>query len=210
MKSSNQTLAKRALMVTPLLAGAALLLGACGDAGSASNTTALQLSSTDYQTIAPVESTSTTTTIAGQPAGTVTTDVTEYTVQSGDVPVNVAKRFGVTLDALNLANADTAGYSGFYVGLVIKIPAGATIPDPTATTTTVAGATPAQTTTTIAGGGDNCAPGSYVIEDGDLPSTVAKKFDVTLDQLDAANVNTKGYKNFIVGITIVIPAKSDC
>ena len=30
------------------------------------------------------------------------------------------------------------------------------------------------------------------------------------NQLDAANVNTQGYKSFIVGVTIVIPAKTGC
>ena len=34
---------------------------------------------------------------------------------------------------------------------------------------------------------------------------MAAKFDVTVAQLDAANVNTKGYTNFIVGVKIVIP-----
>jgi LysM repeat protein len=146
------------------------------------------------------------------PAGTVTTEVTEYTVQKGDTQFGVANRFSVTLDALNLANSDTAGYGAFYVGLKIKIPAGAVIPDPTAssTTTTLAGSTPAETTTTLAGGASNCAAGSYTIVANDLPSTVAKKFDVTKEQLDAANVNTKGYKNFVVGIKIVIPAKDGC
>ena len=84
---------------------------------------------TNFATLPPTESTSTTTTVAGgQAAGTVTTEVTEYTVQTGDVPFTVATRFKVSLDALELANVDTEGYSIFYPGLVIKIPAGATIP----------------------------------------------------------------------------------
>jgi len=40
---------------------------------------------------------------------------------------------------------------------------------------------------------------------GDLPGTVAKKYDVTLEQLIAANAGTNGYKSFIVGTKIVIP-----
>jgi LysM repeat protein len=140
----------------------------------------------------------------------VTTDITLYAIQANDVPFTVANKFKVGLDALNLANADTPGYGAFYVGLKIKIPAGATIPDSTtpANTTTTVGGTPAETTTTIAGGGSNCAQGSYTIQAGDLPGTVAKKFDVTVAQLDAANAKTKGYKNFIVGVKIVIPASN--
>jgi hypothetical protein len=37
---------------------------------------------------------------------------------------------------------------------------------------------------------------------------VAQKFDVTVAQLDEANASTKGYKNFIVGVKIIIPASS--
>ena len=46
----------------------------------------------------------------------------DYTIAPGDVPLTVAKKFDTTLDALNQANADNAGYAKFYVGAVIKIP----------------------------------------------------------------------------------------
>lgn len=195
------------------VAVAGLAISACGESSTATTSSVASVSdSTAFPTIPVTESTSTTTTLPGSggTAGQVTTEVTEYTVQSGDVPFTVALKFNVTLEALELANADTEGWGAFFVGLKIKIPAGATIPDPSATTTTVGGGTPAQTTTTIAGGGDNCAAGTYVIQEGDLPGRVAAKFDVTLEQLDAANVNTQGYKAFIVGVTIIIPAKTGC
>ena len=144
----------------------------------------------------------------------MTTEVTEYKIQPNDVPFTVANKFGITDDALALANADTQGYGAFYVGLKIKIPAGAVIPDTSATTTTVAGTgdttATGDTTTTLAGGGSTCAQGSYTIQANDLPSTVAKKFDITVAQLDEANAGTKGYKNFIVGVKIIIPAKQGC
>jgi LysM repeat protein len=208
-QQSARSHVKRSIVWSPLLVGAAVLLGACGEDGTATTSSVAGMGPTNYHTLPTVLATSSTSTLpGGQPAGTITTDVTEYTVQAGDVPFTVAQDFNISLDALNLANAETSGYSAFYVGLVIKIPAGATIPG-SVTTTTLPG-TPVETTTTLAGGGDNCAPGSYVIVEGDIPSRVAEKFDVTLAQLDAANVNTQGYQNFIVGITIVIPAKSDC
>ncbi|MFZ4720449.1 MAG: LysM peptidoglycan-binding domain-containing protein [Ilumatobacteraceae bacterium] len=204
--------------LVPVGVGAALLLSACGDSATATTSTVLTLESTAYQTLPPTPSTlppTTTVNGAAPPPGATTPDVTEYTVKSGDVQFTVANKFGVTLDALNLANADTAGYGAFYVGLKIKIPAGATIP--TETTAPPSGATdptqpttPAETTTTLAGGGSNCAQGSYTIQPGDLPSTVAKKFDVTVAQLEEANAATKGYKNFIVGVKIIIPAKEGC
>ena len=46
-----------------------------------------------------------------------------YTVEEGDYPIGVAEKFDVTIDALNTANASTAGYSSFYPGLEIVIPA---------------------------------------------------------------------------------------
>ncbi|MEJ7722452.1 MAG: hypothetical protein WKF58_19380 [Ilumatobacteraceae bacterium] len=39
---------------------------------------------------------------------------------------------------------------------------------------------------------------------------MAQNFDVTLDQLNAANANTAGYAGFYPGLEIVIPAASDC
>ena len=195
--------------VLSVLVGAALL-SACGD-GSAtgSSTTAVNLNSTSFATLAPTPSTlppETTLPTEGQ----VSAAAQEYTIAAGDVPVNVAKRFGVTLDALNLANANTPNYDKFYVDTVIKIPEGALVPAPT--TTVAAGATPtatttgdAATTTTLAANENGCTVGTHEIIAGDLPGTVAKKYDVTVAQLDAANTGTKGYKNFIVGVKIVIP-----
>jgi LysM repeat protein len=198
------------ILLAPLAFGA-LLFSACGDGSTATTSSVVNLESTNYNTLATTASTlppPTTLVGATVPAGQATTDITEYTVQAGDVPFNVANRYGITVDALSLANVDTPGYGAFYVGLKIKIPAGAITPSSTVPTDTTLPATPSETTTTLAGGASNCAQGSYTIVDGDLPFTVAKKFDVTVDQLNAANANTKGYQNFIVGVKIIIPASS--
>lgn len=45
-----------------------------------------------------------------------------YTVEAGDYPIGVAQKFDVTIQALNEANANTAGYSTFYPSLEIIIP----------------------------------------------------------------------------------------
>ena len=47
----------------------------------------------------------------------------EYTIEENDIPIRVAEKFDVTVDALNAANATTSGYNAFYVGLEIVIPA---------------------------------------------------------------------------------------
>jgi LysM repeat protein len=45
-----------------------------------------------------------------------------YVLQSGDMPIRIAERFGVTLDALNYANRNTSGYGAFIVGTRVRIP----------------------------------------------------------------------------------------
>jgi LysM repeat protein len=57
-----------------------------------------------------------TTTVSNCPVG-------EYTIVAGDYPGAVATKFDTTVGALNIANQNTKGYSSFYAGLVIKIPA---------------------------------------------------------------------------------------
>ena len=82
-------------------------------------------------------------------------------------------------------------------------------PDTTATTTSPGDTTPANTsapTTTVPSDGNGCTTGSYVITAEDTTRTaVAQKFDITVDQLDAANANTKGYSSFYPGLKIIIP-----
>jgi LysM repeat protein len=47
----------------------------------------------------------------------------EYTIEEGDTTrLKVAEKFDVTVEALDAANANTAGYSSFYPGLKIVIP----------------------------------------------------------------------------------------
>lgn len=46
-----------------------------------------------------------------------------YKVEAGDYPIGVAQKFDVTIEALNAANASTAGYASFYPSLEIVIPA---------------------------------------------------------------------------------------
>ena len=196
----------------PMFVGAALL-SACGSGdGTASSTTvpATDLGGTAYHTIPPTQSTIPPAT--GAPAeGDRNPAEQEYTIQSGDYEGKVASRFGISVDELRAANVTTPNYSMFYPGLKIKIPAGALVPGATTDTTPTADpgastppATSAGPTTTLAPSG-TCTPGTYVIAANDLPSTVAKKFDVTVAQLDEANKDTKGYKAFIVGVKINIP-----
>lgn len=194
-------------------AAAALGLVSCADDLASPSTTAVQIGATNYVTLPPTPSTEAPPVVTGgvQPEQT-------HTIEAGDLPVTIAKKFNVPfaeLMALNGWVLEGQFVTNFPpVGTVIRIPAGGTLPGDTVPTTAPVGETPTQSTseptTTIAGGGDNCAPGSYEIESGDVPINVAKKFDTTVEALNAANANTAGYDSFYVGLAIVIPGKTDC
>jgi LysM repeat protein len=191
---------------------------ACGDDAETTATTAVQIGATNYVTIPPTPSTEAPPVTTGGPQ-----PEQAYTIEAGDLPVTIASKFNVAfadLMALNEWVLEGQFVTNFPpVGTVIRIPAGGTLPGetlppepetaaPTDETTTETTAAPA---TTLAGGGDNCEPGSYVILAEDTSrQRVADKFDVTVVALDAANAGTAGYAAFYPGLTIVIPAKTDC
>lgn len=200
--------------VAPFVLAVAVLLSACGDSSTASTSTVVDLTGTAYATLAPTQSTipSSTTVAAG---GSISETPQEYTIKDTDTSrQKVADYFGITVAALDQANIATPGYSAFYAGLKIIIPAGAKVPSAVTETTTPTATTPGDTTattsgattTTVASNGDGCTTGSYVITADDTSRTaVAEKFDITVDQLDAANANTKGYSAFYPGLKIIIP-----
>ncbi len=206
--------------VVSVLVGVALL-SACGDGSSTgSSTTGVNLNSTSFATLAPtLSSLAVETSVPAE--GQISPVAQEYTIQPTDTSrVKVANLFGITVAVLDQANVATPSYSAFYPGLKIVIPAGAKVPGPTPTPTptptSVAGGTDTATSTatttadatstSVASNGSGCATGSYVITADDTTRTkVAKKFDITVDQLDAANANTKGYSAFYPGLKIVIP-----
>jgi LysM repeat protein len=222
----------RVRLVALAVAGvSSIALAACGDSPSSDSPTTLGLTSTNWATVATVPQSEVSTVPRATPAPgeTVPTEQT-YTIQDGDTSrIKVATKCGVTVDALDAANTSTANYSMFFVGLEIIVPAGAIYQcgGTEATTTTAAGGTgtatatttatgtgttvAGSTTTTIAGGGDNCQAGSYTITAEDTTRVaVAQKFDVTVEQLDAANAATTGYSAFYPGLVIVIPPKAGC
>lgn len=104
-----------------------------------------------------------------------------YTVQPGDSPARIAKKFGVTIEALLQANKEKYAClskqppCALQVGWVLAIPG-----DPPYAGTTNNSAS--QNNTPSQG-----QAGTYVVKSGDAPSKIAKKFGVTLDALVAAN-----------------------
>jgi lipoprotein NlpD len=198
-----------AVIVGPVVAGA-LILASCGaDDGAASVTTIdLSSASTAFVVRPPATTAPPPDSVA---EGEVVTTEQEYVVQAGDTPIGVAQKFGVPVADLIAYNEWGPNEFG-YPGQTIKIPPGGTAQGASSTSS---GGDEAATGTeepaaTIPDAGDNCAAGTYTIVAGDIPVRVAQKFDVTVDALNAANAGTPGYSGFVVGIEIVIPAKSDC
>jgi LysM repeat protein len=192
-----------------LLAGASALVAACGTTGSGAQTqTTITVPATSFATLATTPPTQAPTTLApGVVAGEQT-----YTVVGGDYGFLIVEKCGIPLADLAVYNAwpetDPTTHA-FNVGDEIRIPNGG-IAGCTGAPSAATNPPTAATGTTIAGGQSNCGEGTHVIAAGDLPGTVAADYGTTVAALEAANVNTQGYKNFIVGVTIKIPAKENC
>jgi LysM repeat protein len=91
--------------------------------------------------------------------------------------------------------------------LLIRIANGITIP-PTSTQTTVSSIGSESTTVTTVTGEVGCSFGTYVVMKGDTPEIVARKFNMTFEELKAANVTNPSFTAFAVGSTVVIPSKT--
>jgi LysM repeat protein len=205
-----------ARIALPLLAAGALLaLSSCGDDDGGAAVSTVQIKPSSYS----VKEAATTTTVApvavADPEGRSQAEQT-YTVQSDqDVPFNIARKFDIKLDELRNYNGWDAAYSQFPgKGGTVRIPPGAKFIDPNATTTTATGATGDTTESsgsTPDGGstGDRCNP-TYEVKAGDAPLVITRKFDITIEQLNAANVDTPNWPNLYTGRSIKLPPPADC
>ncbi len=214
--SSSPTVVRRlGVLVGPALLGA-FVLASCGggETGATQSTLDLSAASTAF-VVRPPATTEPPTDTATDPTAIVE-GTQDYTIQSGDYWYGLVGRFEVSIEDLLAVNEWTDINKFPNPGDVILIPPGGKSVDAvgTASADTSAdestGDAPAAPTETIPDAGDNCAPGSYTIVDGDYEGKVAGKFDVTVEALRAANGSTSGYGAFYPGLDIVIPAKSDC
>lgn len=210
-------LKSRVLTVAAGALAPVLLVTACGgdgtDAGSSGDLTPITGSS--YVTIEPATTTTTTTLAPGvtvPPGGTSPQEQT-YTVQSGDSVFKIAALYDVTPEALANYNSWPEGINHpLFVGDVVRIPPDSKVPDVgggatggDTTDDTTADETGDSTTDDTTATDGEC-PTTYVIQAGDTTRIgVAEKFGITFEQMDAANVNTPGYQNFVVGTPITIP-----
>jgi LysM repeat protein len=211
----------KVLGVSALAVAAAFGLVGCGtDQALQDAQEPIKVGETNYVTIPPAPVTTPPPTTPIDAPGSILPYETEYTILADDYPSTVASKFKVKFEDLMTLNSWTLLESGIVpewpgVGGIIKIPAGATVPGeppdpgPLNSSTTVAGApaepptTTAAATTTTEPEGESC--GTYEIVAGDTPGVVATKLNTTIDKLDSVNRSTKGYKGFVLGITINVP-----
>ena len=176
-------------------------LGACGGDTLGVATTVVNVTPTNFATIPPVASTApgTTTTL---PAGAVGAEQT-YVVQSGDTPIKVACKYGISVTALLAYNAMVSPSQFPYPGETLNIPPSAVTP---ASTTPPAGGTTAPNAPVGPGCGTRPA-GTYTIQKGDSFYGIKTKFCVSYSSLLTANnwpdINTVV---LLPGQTINMPA----
>ncbi len=199
------------------LAGAALfavapvmMLAGCGADATGAQTTLVPLDTeaTNYVALEPATTTTTTTLPEGAgEAGGTSIGEQIHTVQSGDSLSKIASIYGVSMDDIIQYNGWTDGLNHFLgIGDQIPIPPGASIPGatPAPSDDTSSGDTVTETTASADSG--DCETSQYTITAEDTSRIkVASRFDITYQELDAANVNTPGYSSFVVGTVIVIP-----
>lgn len=194
--------------------GPTILFTGCGEQETGARTTLNSIQPSSYVVRPPV---TTTTTIPGDDGiddDGRTDRPQEYTIQPGDFPLRIANLFGVTLEELSNFNGWTPpNYSEFPLpGVTIGIPPGGLVPGavPPADGGTAGGGgdtggETAAPVTTLPGAEGECVPGEHVIVAGDIPIRVANQYDITLEQLQAANVGNPAMTQFIPGQTLRIP-----
>ncbi len=179
-----------------------LMIGCGGDAEQAGVSLAPPPSATAYVVVDPP--TTTTTVPPTQPPAAATSPVagggvpaespTEYVVRENDSVFAIASRFGLTPEEL-------AAINGWPDGIGQTILPGDTIRIAAPTTSEPSTDQPADPAPNTG----EC-PTSYTIQAGDTTRiAVADRFGITFEAMDAANVNTPGYDNFVVGTEIIIP-----
>jgi LysM repeat protein len=137
-----------------------------------------------------------------------------YVVQPGDSLSALAQRFGVTREALAAANKISPS-SLLYVGQTLTIPAGGQLPAPTSTpkpptptnTTVAIPKPPGGTTTAVpvnsAATAEPGTPAKYTVQYGDSLSSIAYKFNTTVEALQASN-NINDANSLEVGQVLTI------
>lgn len=220
MKSSSRAVVFAAFGVGPLL-----LLAGCGDAvdGSGSEVTLLEIQPTSFVELPPATTTTTTAVPTDTTPGRAPGEQT-YTIRAGDTLGGIARRFDIGLDQLIGYNEFANGANQLILpGDTIRIPPGGAVPGATETAdasdtadtgesdvasdTDTADDADGSDATEASDAGTGC---THTIAAGEFPNRVARQYDISYEQLQAANPAMDMTTTFVVGDTLVIPPEGDC
>ena len=197
-----------------VLATAALVLGACGGdddddeqpAAATAETTPIPTATPFAAVPAPTivaTATAAATSAPSQPAATG--DEVEYEVEAGDTLSAIAEEFDTTIEAIMERN-DIEDAALIYVGqtLIVQrgyVPEGSDSADDEATNDGDEAADSEAETTT-----DESGARIYVVQSGDTAYGIALEFDVTLEELAAANgITVDALGSLFEGEELIIP-----
>jgi LysM repeat protein len=206
-----------ARICVPVVAGALLLgLSSCGDDDDSAAVSTVQIRPSSYSIKEPATTTTVPTSAVADAKGRSAAEQTFIVKTSKDVPFNIARRYDIKLEELRNYNGWAADFHDAPgIGGTVRIPPGAKFIGPNATTTTAAGSTGDTTsssgsaTGSSAPAGDRCHP-TYTVKAGDAPLVVTRKFNITIEQLNAANTDTPNWPNLYTGRKIKLPPPADC
>ena len=200
-----------ARLMLAVVVGVSLLAAACGGDDEAEPTPEPAAEGTPIPTATPYASEPEATIVATPtPEAAATTaaaadEEIEYTVEPGDSLSAIAERFDTTVDAIMEAN-DIENAALIFVGQVLRIrqgyaPEGAESADSEDGDDSEDAADSGDGTTT-----DESGTRTYVVQAGDTAYGIALEFDVTLEELAAANGTTvDGLTNLFEGDELIIP-----
>ena len=179
----------------------AALLAACGGDGASPNRGSQSLTDPkDVPTTTPWASPPPIVYVEGGPIPSNGGSEGSYTVEPNDTAYAIAQKFGITVEELAAANNMTvAQIADLSVGQKLIIPQRAPEQQQPVTTTTPQTSEPAATSTPVAS-----EEGTYTVQDGDIPVTIAAKFGITVEALLEANDDIDP-TNLRIGQVLIIP-----
>lgn len=210
----SRWLSLRLGLAIALLASVALVAAGCGgdddDEEEPSETTTETTpipTATPYASVPAPTIVATATPQATADAGQTTAsgDEVEYEVEPGDTLSAIAEQFDTTIECIMERN-DIEDAAVIFVGQILTIPPGCV---PEGSDTADSDATDDGDDTGDSGGEtttDESGAQIYVVQAGDTAYGIALQFDVTLEELAAANGTTvDGLSNLFVGEELIIP-----
>jgi len=179
----------------------AALLAACGGDGASPNRGSQSLTDPkDVPTTTPWASPPPIVYVEGGPIPSNGGSEGSYTVEPNDTAYAIAQKFGITVEELAAANNMTvAQIADLSVGQKLIIPQRAPEQQQPVTTTTPQTSEPAATSTPVAS-----EEGTYTVQDGDIPVTIAAKLGITVEALLEANDDIDP-TNLRIGQVLIIP-----